>query len=58
MVIKTKHGTRVRIIRDLPPFRCNGQEVEQVEIENIDPKSVTCGMVTMVNRDELVEGER
>jgi len=55
MTIRTKAGTLVRIIRKLPPFRCNGQEVECVEVENIDPKSVTCGMVTMVNRDVLVE---
>ena len=55
MTIRTKAGTAVRIIRKLPPFRCSGQEIERVEIENIDERSVTQGYVTDVNLYELTE---
>ena len=51
MTIRTHHGTAVRIIRKLPPFRCSGQE-----IENIDERSVTRGNITDVNLYELTEG--
>ena len=57
MTIRTKAGTLVRIIRKLPPFRCNGQEIERVEVENIDGKSVTEGYVTDVNLYELIESK-
>ena len=55
-VIRTKAGTAVRIIRKLPPFRCSGQEIERVEIENIDKRSVTFGNITDINLYELTEG--
>ena len=54
MTTRTRYGTKVRIIRKLPPFRCNGQEVEQVEVENIDERSVMYGAVTVVRLDVLV----
>ena len=57
MTTHTRHGTRVRIIRKLPSFQCNGQEVERVEVENIDGKSVTEGYVTDVNLHELIESK-
>jgi len=56
MIIRTRHGTAVRIIRKLPPLRCSGQEIERVEIENIDERSVTRGNIVDVNLYELTEG--
>ena len=32
-MITTAHGTEIRIIREAKPFRCNGQEQRQVEVE-------------------------
>jgi len=55
-MIKTRYGTAVRVIRKLPPLRCSGQEIERVEIENIDERSVTFGNVVDINLYELIEG--
>ena len=56
MTIRTRYGTAVRIIRKLLPFRCSGQEIERVETENIDERSVTRGNITDINLYELIEG--
>ena len=58
MTTCTRHGTRVRIIADLPPFRCDGKDTPYVRIENIDPRSVTYGMVTDVPREMVVEDKK
>ena len=57
MTTRTRHGTRVRIIRKLPSFQCNGQEIERVEVENIDKRSVTRWNTVDVNRDALIESK-
>ena len=57
MTTRTRHGTRVRIICKLPSFQCNGQEVEQVEIENIDERSVTQWNTVDVRLDILIESK-
>ena len=56
MTIRTRYGTAVRIIRKLAPHHDSGQELERVEIENIDERSVTFGNITDINLYELTEG--
>ena len=47
---------KIGAFRKLPPFRCSGQEIERVEIENIDERSVTRGNIVDINLYELTEG--
>lgn len=53
-MIRTKAGTAVEVIEVLPDFVSDGKRLRRVMIENIDEKSVTWGMVTEANLDDLV----
>lgn len=61
MSIRTKAGTAVEILEVLPDFVSNGKRIRRVMIENIDEKSITWGLVTEANLDDLIpkkEAER